>query len=147
MSIIATNKKAHFDYEVLETLEAGLVLSGAEVKSIKQGSVNLKGSFVTFHDNEAYLTNAHVSPYSYAPLDETHDPTQRRKLLLHRKEVDYLYSKFLEKGLTIIPLQVYTNHHLIKVEIGVCRGRHTYNKKEVLKKRDTDRELRRTLKE
>lgn len=146
MSTLAENRQARFDYHILETLEAGLKLTGPEVKSVKNGSINLKGSFVTFHNNFALLTNAHISPYKFAGPQPSYEPTRGRILLLRKKELDYLRGKGLEKGLTIIPLKVYTKQHLIKIELGVGRGKKQYNKKETIKNRDIDRDLRRTLK-
>jgi SsrA-binding protein len=146
MTVQAENKKAHFNYTILETLEAGLVLSGPEVKSIKLGHVSIRESFVTFRGKDAYLTNTQITPYSHARLPPDYDPAQPRKLLLHKKEIDYLRGKSQQKGLTIVPLKVYTKNQLIKVQIAVAQGKHTYNKKETLKKRDLEREYKRTLK-
>jgi len=146
MKIFANNKKALFDYEIVENIEAGLELTGYEVKSVKNGNINLKGAFVNFYKNEAWLTGAHIQKYKMAGLMPDYDPERRRKLLLHKKQIQYLQGKSLEKGLTIVPLKVYTNDRLIKVDIGIGRGRKLYNKKEYLKKRDVDREIDRTLK-
>jgi SsrA-binding protein len=146
MTTQAENKKAHFNYTILESLEAGLVLSGAEVKSIKLGHLSIRESFVTFQGHDAFLTNTHITPYPHARLPADYDPTQPRKLLLHKKEIDYLRGKSQQKGLTIVPLKVYTKNQLIKVQIAVAQGKHTYNKKETLKKRDLEREHKRTLK-
>ena len=142
MPSLAQNKTARFDYDILETYEAGLALSGAETKAVKNGQVNLKASFVTFHAGGALLTNAHISPYPFAKQTD-YDPTHSRPLLLHKKEVYYLKGKSLEAGLTIVPLSVYTKNRLIKVEIAVARGRKEYDKRAVLKKRDVEREMRR----
>ncbi len=147
MPNLADNKKAHFNYEILEKIEAGLVLAGAEVKSVKAGQVSLKEAFVTFHTNDAFLTNAHISPYHQAGPQPDYDPTHSRKLLLHRKEIAYLRTKALEKGLTIIPLSMYSKSRLIKVELAVAKGKHTFDKRETLKKRDIDRETKRVIKE
>jgi SsrA-binding protein len=143
MPILTKNKKARFNYTILETLEAGLVLIGPEVKSIKQGQVSINEAFVTFHQNNALLTNMYISPYKFARYPADYDPTHHRRLLLHEKEIDYLRGKSLEKGLTIIPLSIYTKNHLVKVELGIAQGKHTYNKKEALKKKDLSRELQR----
>lgn len=142
MTTLAQNKRARFDYEILDTLEAGLVLTGAETKSVKKGQLSLKGSFVTFQGNNAYLTNTHISPYPQAGPVPDYDPTRSRRLLLHKKEIAHLRLKTQEQGLTIVPLEVYTNHRLIKVAVAVARGKHTYDKREVLKKRDLERELK-----
>lgn len=142
MSALATNKRARFDYEILDTLEAGLVLTGQEVKSAKKGHMSLAGAFVTFHRDDAVLTNARISPYPQAGPLPAYDPTQSRRLLLRKKEISYLRGKSLEKGLTIVPLKVYTKNRFIKVEIAIARGRHTYDKREVIKKRELQREMR-----
>jgi SsrA-binding protein len=143
---LAENKKALFDYEILEKLEAGLVLTGYEAKSAKAGNINLKGSFVTFHNNDALLTNTHIGLYKPAGKMDEYDPTHSRRLLLKRREIDYLRSKSEEKGLTIVPLRVYTKQRFIKVEIGIARGKKTYDKRETIKKRDMAKEVKRTLK-
>jgi len=145
MSVLAKNKKALFDYEILDKTEAGLVLSGAETKSVKNGNLTLKGTFVTFHNDEAYLTGAHISKYGPSG-NVDYEPDRSRKLLLKKKQIRYLAGKSQEKGLTIVPLSVYTKNRFIKVEIAVGRGRHKYDKREVIKKRDTDREVKRILK-
>ncbi|MFA5174912.1 MAG: SsrA-binding protein SmpB [Patescibacteria group bacterium] len=145
--ILAENKKALFDYEILEKMEAGLVLSGQEVKSAKNKTISLKGAFVTFHGNDALLTNAHFSAYPQAGPIPQYDPTRSRRLLLHKKQIAYLRGKSQEKGLTIVPLMVYIKNHLVKVEIAVARGRHKYDKREVLKERDLKKELSRAQKQ
>lgn len=143
---LAENKKAYFDYEILEKLEAGLVLTGYEAKAAKAGQINLKGAFVTFHDGDALLTNAHISLYKPAGKMDGYVPDKSRRLLLKKKEIDYLRGKSQEKGLTIVPLKVYTKHRFIKVEIGVGRGKKQYDKRATLKKREVEREIKRTLK-
>lgn len=146
MPNLADNKQAHFDYEILERFEAGIVLTGAEVKSVQKGGINLKGSYITFHRTDAMLTNAHISPYPNAHLGDTYVPTASRKLLLHKKEIAYLRSKSLEKGLTVVPLKVYTSGRRIKLEIAVGRGKHSYDKRASIKKREVKREIERALK-
>lgn len=143
--MLVDNKKVRFDYEILDTVEAGLMLTGQEVKSVRQGQLSLRGSFVTFHGKKAMITNAHITQYPFAGLIKDYDPTASRRLLLHKREINYLRAKSLEAGLTIVPLKVYTKNHLIKVEIGVGRGRKKFDKREVLKKRDQEREIRRTI--
>jgi SsrA-binding protein len=144
---IAINKRALFDYEILEKFEAGVILTGAEVKSVKLGHISLKGSYVTFKNNEAYLLNAHISPYQKAGKIVGYDPTQTRKLLLNKSELKRLIGKLSEKGLTIVPLKVYTTRRgRIKVEIGLGRGKKQYEKREIIKKREVDREIRSNLK-
>ncbi len=142
MSTLAENRSAFFDYEILETYEAGLVLKGSEVKAAKSGSINLKGSFVTFHNGEARLTNAHIGRYAHTRPDFAYEPTRSRSLLLHKKQITSLVAQSQEKGLTIVPLSVYTKGHLVKVKIGIARGRHLYDKREVLKQRAIDRDNR-----
>lgn len=143
---LTENKKAFFDYEILEKLEAGLVLTGPEVKSAKAGHMNLRGSFVTFHGSDALLTNAHISAYQPAGPNPDYDPTHSRRLLLKKKEIDYLRAKSQEKGLTIVPLKVYTKNRFVKVEVGVARGKKQFDKRESIKKRDSAKEVKRTLK-
>ena len=146
MPDLATNKKALFDYDILEKFEAGLVLTGPEVKSVKEGQINLKGAYVTFHKNEGYLLNAYIAPYKPAGPRPDYDPYMSRKVLLRGKELRYLQGKSGEKALTIVPIRVYTKNRLVKVEIAVGRGRKSYDKRDVIKKRDLDKELRRDLK-
>ena len=146
MPTYATNKKARFEYEILDTLEAGLVLSGPEVKSIRSGHITLKGSFVTFHRDEANLTNAHISKYKYAGSVTDYVPDRSRKLLLKKKEISYLRGKSQEKGLTIMPLSVYTKGRHIKVEIGIGRGKKKFDKRRTIKDRETKREIARKMK-
>ena len=143
---LADNKKALFNYEILEKTEAGLVLTGYEAKAVKNGQMNLKGAYVTFHGDDALLTNAHISRYKPAGKMPEYDPERSRHLLLHKKEISYLRGKSQEKGLTIIPIRVYTKNRFIKVELAVCRGKKQFDKRESIKKRDTLREIRRTLK-
>ncbi len=142
---LAENRQARFNYEILETFQAGLVLTGQEVKAAKKGAVSLKGAFVTFHGNEAKLTNAHITKYAPAGPLPNYDPTRSRTLLLKKREINYLRGKSLEKGLTIVPLKMYTRNRLIKVEVAVARGKHAYDKRATVKKRDLEREVRRAL--
>lgn len=146
MPTYAVNKKANFEYEILEKFEAGLVLTGAEVKSVRSGNIKLTGAYVTFHDRSATLLNAHISPYKFA-TNEEYDPTHTRRLLLKQKEISYLRGKLSEKGLTIIPLSVYTTGNKIKVAIGLGRGKKTFDKRDSVKKRDQEREIAKKLKE
>lgn len=145
-NILADNKKALFDYEILEKYEAGIVLIGAEVKSVQGGHISLKGAYVTFHHNEPYLTGAHISRYKPAAGLADYDPERSRKLLLRNKEIRHLLAKKEEKGLTIVPLMVYIKHSKIKVEIAVGKGKKQFEKKEKIKARDIERDIRRTLK-
>ena len=144
MKSLAFNNKAKFDYDIKDTLVAGLVLSGPEVKSAKSGNISLSGSYVKVNADGAYLLNAHIGPYKYAPVGG-YDPTQTRKLLLKQIEINALLGK--EKGTTIVPLEVFAGSRgLVKVKIGVGRGRKKEDKREYIKKRDTDREIRRATK-
>ncbi len=144
--IYAVNKKARFDYEILETIEAGLVLTGPEVKSVRNKKMKLTGGFVSIHKDEAYLTNAHISKYTYSTIKD-YDPERSRKLLLSKKEISYLRGKSQEKGLTIIPLSVYTKGRHIKIGIGIGRGKKQHDKRRILKDRDQKKEMQRAIKD
>lgn len=143
-NLLAKNKKAYHDYEILDTYEAGIQLTGAEVKSCREHRVNLKGSFVQVLNEDALAESIHISPYKFAPT-EKYKETRTRKLLLHRKEIDKIAAALNEKGVTGIPLKLYLKGSLIKLEVGICRGRKLYDKRAVLKKRDQDREVSRTI--
>ena len=123
MAVYATNKRATFDYEILEKIEGGMVLTGNEVKSIRTGHARLGAAFVTFHHGEAVLTNAHIAPYRYAVSDPHYVPTRARKILLHQKQVLYLQQKSREAGLTIVPLSLYTKGRHIKIAIALAKGK------------------------
>lgn len=138
----ATNRKAWYDYEVLDRYEAGIALKGSEVKSIKAGNVSLKDGFVSIENGEAWLWNCHVSQWSHSSSD-SYDPTRRRKLLLHREEIDKLAGKVKQKGLTLIPLSMYAVRGRIKVSVGLCKGKKKYDKKRREKERRLDREIHR----
>ena len=146
MSELANNKKALFEYEILEKFEAGLVLTGQEVQSVRGGHMSLKGAYITFHNGEAFLTGAHISKYKPAGSLPEYDPERSRKVLLKASEIRYLQGKTQEKGLTIVPVSVYTKNHFIKIEIAIGRGRHKYDKRDVIKKRDIAKEIKRSLK-
>lgn len=145
MPKLAENRKARHDYNIVDTFESGIVLSGQEVKAVKSGQISLKGSFVKVRNNEAYLTNAHISQYKKAAPDPDYNPERSRKLLLSRKEIDKLIGKKQSEGLTVIPISVYTKRGLIKVEIALARGKKKYEKRDKIKKRDIDREIREKL--
>ena len=147
MTTYAENKKIRFDYEIMETFEAGLALSGQEVKSVRTQSVSLKGGFVTFHNNHAYLINVHIPLYKYAGPISGYDPLQNRDLLLKKKELNYLKEKSQEKGLTIVPLSLYTKGRLIKLEIALVRGKKQYDKKASIKQKDLEREVEQEMEE
>ena len=146
MKPYAVNKKAKFDYEILDTLEAGLVLTGGEVKSIRSGSASLKGGFITFHNDDANLINVHIPKYKYVGNTKDYEPERSRKLLLKAKEITYLKGKIQEKGLTIIPLSLYNSGRHIKLEVALVRGKKNYDKRETIKKRELNREVKRSLK-
>jgi len=135
------------DYQILEKFEAGVVLSGAEVKAIKSGQINLKGSYVTTRKNEPWLINTHVSPYKMASSQRDYSPTHDRKLLLHRKEIASLIGTMGTKGLTVLPLSVYTKGSLVKLELGICRGKKLHDKRETIKKRDAKRQIERLMRD
>lgn len=147
MPTLAYNKRANFDYEITDIFEAGLVLYGHEVKSIKTGHVSLKGAFVTSKQTvktlpEFYLTNAHIPLYMHAGKQPNYEPTRPRKLLLHKKEIARLLGKKQVEGLTLVPIKIYTKRSLVKLEFGVGKGRKKFDKREVIKKRETERQLR-----
>ncbi len=145
MKIIADNKKARHDYEVLETYEAGMVLTGSEVKSIRGGSVNLKDSFVSFRGDEAYLQNAHISVYKASSYNN-HEPERVRKLLLNRNELNKIFGKIRERGLSCVPLKMYFKNGRVKVEIALCKGKKQHDKRDAIKKKDLDRETQMAVK-
>ncbi len=146
MRVVATNRKAKRDYDILETYEAGIELRGTEVKSIREGRININDSFVRAKDGELFLVGAHISPYHHGTAFN-HDPLRQRKLLLHRKEIDRIISRIRESRLTVIPLRVYFNKRgKVKVEIAVARGRKAYEKKQKLKEKDIEREMKAELK-
>jgi len=146
MSALATNKKANFDYEILEKHEAGLVLFGHEVKSLRDGQGSLKGSFISTRTKngktELYLINCLIPLYKRAGILIDYDPRRERKLLLTKKEIERLISKKQIEGLTLIPLRIYTNHSFLKLEFALARGKKKYDKRESIKRRDIDRRLR-----
>lgn len=146
MSVLSENKKAYFDYHIEEKLEAGISLLGHEVKSIKSGNMSLKGAYVVLRDSQVSLIGAHISPYQPKNTPSDYNPERTRNLLLKKKEIDFLIGKTKEKGLTLVPLKVYTVKGIIKLEIGIARGKKKKDKREIIKKRDINRELQRTLK-
>ena len=146
MAVIATNKRGVFDYELQDKFEAGLVLTGAEVKSVKTGHISLKGSFVTVRGEELFLTNANIPLYKHAGAIPSYDPTQPRKILLHRREIARLIGKSRVEGLTLVPIRVYTKRGLLKLEFGIGKGRKKIDKRQVIKKRESDLKINRALK-
>ncbi|MEK7061715.1 MAG: SsrA-binding protein SmpB [Patescibacteria group bacterium] len=145
MQILSENKKAYYDYEILEKFEAGLVLQGQEVKSIRGGHINLAGSYVVFKQEEPYLIGAKIPAYQPKNTPEDYNPERLRKLLLNKKEIHQLIGKSNEKGFSMIPLKVYTKDGRIKLEFGIAKGKKKYDKKEKIKKRDIAREINREL--
>lgn len=142
VKVVATNRRARRNYTIVDTLEAGLVLVGSEVKSLRAGKLELKDSYAHIDHGEAFLIGAHISPYDFAH-EGGHDPERPRKLLLHRKEIDRIGGVLAEKGLTLVPLQVYFKDGKAKVELGLAKGKTTYDKRDTLKKRDAQREMER----
>lgn len=141
------NKKARFDYEILDTLEAGLVLTGSEVKSIRSKQVKLQGGFISLHNSNVWLTNVHIPKYKFAGGIKDYDPERSRKLLLNDKEITYLSGKMHEKGLTVVPISLYTKGPLIKLEIGIARGKKKHDKRRSIKDREQKREIDRRIKD
>ncbi len=137
---VATNRRARHEYEILETVEAGLMLKGTEVKSLRAGQVNFKDAYATIRNREAWLLGCHVSPYSHG-TDANHDPERDRKLLLHRREIERLMGKVAERGLTLIPLRVYFKEGRAKVEIGLARGKKLHDKRSAIREREVQREM------
>ncbi|KRM72383.1 SsrA-binding protein SmpB [Lacticaseibacillus brantae] len=144
-NLLAQNKKAGHDYNILETYEAGIALSGTEIKSVRAGKVNLKDGFARIRNGEAWLENVHISPYKEGNQFNA-DPLRNRKLLLHKKEISKLTGVVQEKGTTLIPLRMYLKHGYAKVLIGVGQGKKLFDKRETLKRKDQDREMQRALK-
>ena len=142
--IIAQNRKARHDYHILSSVEAGLVLWGTEVKSLRLGQVNLKDSFARIEDEEVWLHNMHISPYEQGNR-YNHDPTRKRKLLLHKTEIKRLLGKVKEQGLTLVPLKIYFVRGVAKVELALVRGKRQYDRREEIARRDTQRDIERAL--
>ena len=142
---ITVNRKAYHDYHILETLEAGIVLKGTEIKSIRGGRVNIRDAYAKPEHGELWLFNAHVAGYQ-AGSHDNHEPDRPRKLLLHRRQIDYLSGMANRKGLTLVPLKLYIKNGVAKLELGVAKGKREYDKRETIARRETDREIERTLK-
>lgn len=144
--LICNNKKAFHDYFIEEKFEAGMVLRGTEVKSLRQGKANLNDSFAIVKNGEAFLHNLHISPYDFGNR-ENHDPDRMRKLLLHKKEIGKLFGRIREQGYSVVPLRLYFKNGLVKVEIGLAKGKKLYDKREDMKKKDMRRDMAAALKE
>ncbi len=146
MKVIVENKKARFDYHIVDTYEAGIALMGSEVKSLRQGGANLKDSYVSFVGNEIFLQKAHISPYKASSYNN-HAPERLRKLLLNRNEIDRIYAAVNEKGMSCVPLKFYFKNGRVKVEIAVVKGKKKADKRATIKMRDANREMSRALKQ
>ena len=144
VKVVASNPKAFHDYFIEDRYEAGIVLTGSEIKSVREGRVNLRDSFVLIKDGEAWLMNAHIAPYKQAGR-ENHDPRRPRKLLLHRYQINRLMGRVQEKGYTIVPLQMYIKGRWAKVEIALARGKKLYDKRRAIAEREAERRIRRAL--
>ena len=145
--VVATNRKAYHDYFIEEKLEAGIVLQGTEVKSLRDGRVNLQDSYASVRAGEVFLHHCHISPYSHGNI-MNHDPLRVRKLLLHRKEINKLLGKTQQKGLTLIPLRIYfSSRGHAKIELGLAKGKKQYDRRETIKAREAGREVERAIKE
>lgn len=142
---VANNRKARHDYNILETYEAGISLTGTEIKSVRASKMNIKDGFVQARNGELWLENVNISIYDQGNIFN-HDPLRNRKLLLHKKEIRKITSSIQEKGITVVPLKVYLKHGFAKVLIGVAEGKKQYDKRETIKKRDQEREIRRVMK-
>jgi SsrA-binding protein len=143
--VYSENRKAGYDYNILEKFEAGLVLFGQEVKSIKTGHINLSGTYVTLRNAEPFLVGVKISPYQPNNVGADYNENRERKLLLNKKEINYLIGKSSQKGFSLIPLKIYEKHGRIKLEFGLAKGKKKFNKKEKIKRRDIEREVNREL--
>ena len=144
--IVAENRKAFHDFHIIETFEAGVVLQGTEVKAIREGRVNLRDSFARVEDGEVFVYNVHISPYSHRGYAD-HEPTRRRKVLLHRQEIRKLIGKTVERGMTLVPVKLYFKGGRVKVALSLARGKQAHDKRETIKRREIDRETRAAVKE
>ncbi len=145
MEIVSTNKKARFNYEIIEKIEAGIALKGTEVKSIRNRNVSIGESYAQIKDNEVFLHNLHISPYEQGNR-ENHDPIRVRKLLLHKREIKKLVARTQQKGLSLVPLSIYLRKGKVKVELGIGRGKRLVDKREAIKKKTIEREIERIVK-
>jgi SsrA-binding protein len=143
--VVAENRKARHDFDIEETFEAGLVLTGSEIKSVRAGKVNLRGAFARIINEEVFLYDAHISPYEQSGTHFNHEPTRARKLLLHRREINRLIGLVRIKGLTLVPLKIYFKGRNAKLELGVARGKKLYDKRQDIAKRESDRDIARAM--
>jgi len=146
MKVIAENKKAYFNYEILEKFEAGISLIGQEVKSLKTGGVSLAGNYVVLKNEEVFWVGANIPPYQPGNIGANYNPERSRKLLLKKSEIKYLIGKSRQRGLTLIPLKIYTKNGKIKLEFGIAKGKKKFDKRELIRKREIEREIRKALK-
>ena len=144
--LVATNRQAYHDYFVDETIEAGIELTGTEVKSIREGKVNLRGAYARIKDDQVWLENVHIAEYTQGTY-MNHAPLRNRKLLLHRREINRLAQRIQAKGQTLVPLKLYFKENRVKIELGLCRGKKLYDKREAIAERDSQRELARIMKQ
>ncbi|MGB3513075.1 MAG: SsrA-binding protein SmpB [Microcoleaceae cyanobacterium] len=145
--IISDNRQARFNYHILETYEAGVALQGTEVKSIREGKVNLRDGYVLVRNNEAWLLNVHISPYQKAAEFFNHEPRRTRRLLLHKQEISKLIGKVEQQGLTLVPLKMYFKRGWVKIDIALAQGKKLYDKRETIKRRDDKRMMERAIKQ
>ena len=145
-SLIADNRKAFHDYHILETFEAGMVLVGTEVKAIREGNVNLRDSYAQVLEGEVWVYNIHIRPYSHRGYAD-HEPTRKRKLLLHRQEIRKLIGRTVERGMTLVPTRMYFKNGHVKLALGLAKGKQAHDKRETIKRREADRETRAAVKE
>ncbi len=145
--IIADNRQARFNYHIMETYEAGVALQGTEVKSIREGKVNLRDGYALIRNNEAWLLNVHISPYQKAGDFFNHEPRRSRRLLLHKQEIRKLIGKVEQQGLTLVPLRMYFKRGWVKVDIALAQGKKLYDKRETIKRRDDKRAMQRAIKQ
>ncbi len=146
VKVIAENRKARRDYEILESFEAGIALKGSEVKSVRQGKVSLQEAYADIEDEEVFLYDLYIAPYEKTGAPFQEDPRRPRKLLLHKQEIKRLIGKVQQRGLTLIPLKLYLKNHLVKVELALVRGKRKYEKRETIKRRLIEEEIRRAMK-
>jgi SsrA-binding protein len=143
---VAENRKAFHDYHILETFEAGVALLGTEVKAIREGNVNLRDSYAQVNDGEVWVYNIHIKPYSHRGYAD-HEPTRKRKLLLHRQEIRKLIGRTVERGMTLVPTRMYFKNGRVKIALGLAKGKQAHDKRETIKRREADRETRAAVKE
>ncbi len=145
LKVVASNRRARKNYEILDSYEAGIALLGSEVKSLRHGNATLKDSYASIRDGEVWLNNLHIGPYAPAGKHNQHDPERARKLLLKRREIDRLFGRQIEKGFTLVPLRIYFRNGRAKVEIAVARGKRAYDKRDILKREAAEREVEQAM--